>query len=147
MYKSSSDNFLTFHYMIILYSFYMISRIKYLPFFLGLIAGLMLSVLISKDAFKGGAGVVTLFEPGIIHPLLAMLGGFSADLLHTILNRLVEAVESLFRGGSKNVVAYQLQEEKSRLVTAQLNLICPGHYLFVRLVGASCQDHRHKRNQ
>ena len=92
----------------------------WIRFFLGLIAGLMLSVLISKDAFKGGAGVVTLFDPGIIHPLLAMLGGFSADLLHTVLNRLVEAVESLFRGSTKSVIAYQLQEEKSRLTNAQV---------------------------
>jgi len=92
----------------------------WIRFFLGLIAGLMLSVLISKDAFKGGAGVVILFEPGIIHPMLAMLGGFSADLLHTILSRLVEAIESLFRGSTKSVIAYQLQEEKSRLASAQV---------------------------
>ena len=42
-------------------------------FFLGLIAGLVLSVLISKEAFNGDGQLVTLLEPSIIHPMLVNL--------------------------------------------------------------------------
>jgi len=91
----------------------------WIRFFLGLISGLLLAVLISKEAFSG-SGMSKLLEPGIIHPMLAMLGGFSADLLYTMLSRLVEALESLFKGSTKSLVAQQLQEEKSRLANAQV---------------------------
>ncbi len=92
----------------------------WIRFFLGLIAGLMLSVLISDKAFADTGDASTLLEPGIIRPLLAMLGGFSADLAYTVLSRLVETFESLFRGSAKTIVKSQLQEEKSRLVGQQI---------------------------
>lgn len=57
---------------------------------LGLVAGLMLSVLVPLDP-QGNA-------PTIEKPLLALLGGFSASLVHRILQRLVDSVGSLFDG-------------------------------------------------
>lgn len=84
----------------------------WIRFFLGLIAGLFLSVLISEKAFNTSGGTNGLLEEGIVRPLLAMLGGFSADLGYTILNRLVETTESLFRGSAKHLVDTRVQQEK-----------------------------------
>ena len=54
---------------------------------LGLVSGLMLAELIPQ---AHGAG------PVLERPLLALLGGFSAAVVHRILNRLVGALESVF---------------------------------------------------
>jgi hypothetical protein len=66
---------------------------------LGIIAGLVLSQMIpigpELDSVSGEAApttAATVFSK----PLLALLGGFSATLVYTILQRLVETVESLF---------------------------------------------------
>lgn len=87
----------------------------WIRFFLGLIAGLILAVLISQDAFEKANADGQLLEHGIVRPLLAILGGFSADLAYTVLSRLVETVESLFRGSSKSMVDNQVAEQKNRL--------------------------------
>lgn len=84
----------------------------WIRFFLGLIAGLILAVMVSEDYFsKGSAGEADFkfLEQGIVRPLLAMLGGFSADLTYTILNRLVETVQSLFTGSPKNQITGKKQ--------------------------------------
>ena len=47
-------------------------------------------------------------------PTLAMLGGFSAALVYRILNRLIEAVESLVRGETREIVAAQEQAAEAR---------------------------------
>lgn len=65
---------------------------------LGLVAGLVLAVLVHEDAIADAPGGGELIEAGFVRPVLAMLGGFSADLLYTILSRLVVAVETLFQG-------------------------------------------------
>lgn len=90
----------------------------WIRFFLGLIAGLILAVLISDDAFAGDDQIQYL-EQGIIRPLLAILGGFSADLAYTVLSRLVETFQSLFRGSTSSLIASQVQEEKTRLADLQ----------------------------
>lgn len=90
----------------------------WIRFLLGLISGLVLSVMISKDFI---AYIVNpdeqkiFFEKELIRPIVAMLGGFSADLLYTILIRFVETVESLFKGSTKNLVEMKQQEANSRL--------------------------------
>ena len=89
-------------------------------FFLGLISGLILSVIISKHFFDDPRASTTMLEPGIMRPLLAMLGGFSADLAHTILSRLVETVESLFRGSAKSLINAQVMDKQSRLANIQI---------------------------
>jgi hypothetical protein len=91
----------------------------WIRFFLGLIAGLLLSVLISDQVFNATEMQQGLLEPGIIRPLLAILGGFSADVAYTVLNRLVETLESLFRGSTKDQINNQVKDEKGKLVTAQ----------------------------
>lgn len=91
----------------------------WIRFFLGLISGLLLSVLISDKVFEAANMQHTLLEPGIIRPLLAILGGFSADVAYTVLNRLVETFESLFRGSTKEQINNQVKEEKQKLVSTQ----------------------------
>jgi hypothetical protein len=57
---------------------------------LGLVAGLLLSVLVPINA--------SIDAPTVAKPVMALLGGFSAGLVYRILQRLVETVESLFQG-------------------------------------------------
>jgi hypothetical protein len=87
----------------------------WIRFFLGLISGLILAVLVSEEAFDAANAEGKFFEDGIVRPLLAILGGFSADLAYTVLNRLVETFESLFRGSTKTLVNNQVSEEKKKL--------------------------------
>jgi hypothetical protein len=87
----------------------------WIRFFLGLISGLILAVLISEEAFDAANAEGKFLEDGIVRPLLAILGGFSADLAYTVLNRLVETFESLFRGSTKTLVNNQVSEEINRL--------------------------------
>ena len=75
---------------------------------LGVIAGLVLSQMIpigpELDTVSGEAKL-TSSAAVFSKPLLALLGGFSATLVYTILQRLVETVESLFNsktGGSSS---------------------------------------------
>ena len=78
----------------------------WIRFTLGIIAGMLLAVLIPLDT---GAEAAPLGKP-----LLAMLGGFSAALVHRILNRLVDTVESLVRGGTEDLVAGQVRALQAR---------------------------------
>ncbi len=88
----------------------------WIRFFLGLIAGLVLAVVIAEEALqqteKSG-----IFIEGILRPLLAMLGGFSADLFHTFLSRMVESFKMLFQGSSTARIDSEVQEKKSKLET------------------------------
>lgn len=86
-------------------------------FLLGLIAGLIMAVMISDQAFAASETANSLLEHGIIRPLLAILGGFSADLVYTILSRFVETLESLFRGSSKRLISAEVN--KKNLQTAK----------------------------
>lgn len=109
----------------------------WIRFCLGLISGLVLSVMASDhvlstqgvaagalDAASAVAATSTMesngfMDPAFIRPMLAMLGGFSAELLYTILNRLVETVGSLFQGSTKNLLDMKQQEAESRLATSK----------------------------
>ena len=77
----------------------------WIRFFLGLIAGLILAVMVSEAYFSKHLSEAAFLEKGIVRPLLAMLGGFSADLTHTVLSRLVETIRSLFTGSPKDKIA------------------------------------------
>jgi hypothetical protein len=67
---------------------------------MGVISGIVLSQLVydlfvtSTSAPKAGATIPSL----IGGPLLALLGGYSVDVVHSILNRIINAVSSVFRG-------------------------------------------------
>lgn len=61
---------------------------------LGLVAGLTLSELVTTGRDIGGSEGFLMAEP-----ILALIGGFSARLLHMIVNRLIAAVETAFDPG------------------------------------------------
>jgi hypothetical protein len=82
----------------------------WIKFFLGVMAGFMLVTLLPIPAPSGeGAGALHLMKP-----TLAMLGGYSASAVYRILTRLVEAIESLFRGNTRDIVAEREQAVLAR---------------------------------
>ncbi len=89
----------------------------WIRFLLGIIAGLLLAILISQDSLQGDS----MLSKGVIRPLLAILGGFSADLLYTFLNRMVETVKSLFEGSTQSVMDAKALEAKSKLATLEID--------------------------
>ena len=88
----------------------------WIRFLLGIIAGLLLSLLISEKSIQDDG----MLSKGIIRPLLAILGGFSADLLYTFLNRMVETFKSLFEGSAQNMLDAKAQEAKAKLAELEV---------------------------
>jgi len=88
----------------------------WIRFLLGIIAGLLLSLLISEQSMADN----DMLSKGIIRPLLAILGGFSADLLYSFLNRMVETFKSLFENNSKHMVEAKTQEAKAKLAELEI---------------------------
>lgn len=82
----------------------------WIRFSLGIIAGLLLSILVSESSIQGGE----LLSKGIIRPLLAILGGFSADLLYAFLNRMVETFKSLFENSTRSMLEAKAIEAKAK---------------------------------
>ena len=74
---------------------------------LGLIAGLLLVDVVPHNTV--GSTVETLS-----HPLLALLGGFSAPIVYRLLERFSLAVESLVKGDSRETQAAQEQVTRAR---------------------------------
>jgi hypothetical protein len=75
-------------------------------FVLGLISGLILAALVPIDT---GDSLAMLSRP-----MLALLGGFSSTAVYRILNTLVDAVESLVRGGTEDLVKSRVREAEVR---------------------------------
>ncbi|MGZ5613801.1 MAG: hypothetical protein ACXWE2_04010 [Methylobacter sp.] len=88
----------------------------WIRFLLGIIAGLLLSLLVSAESIQNDGMLST----GIVRPLLAILGGFSADLLYTFLNRMVETFKSLFEGSAQNMLDAKAQEAKAKLTGLEI---------------------------
>jgi len=88
----------------------------WIRFLLGIIAGLLLSLLISAESIQNDGMLST----GIVRPLLAILGGFSADLLYTFLNRMVETFKSMFEGSAQSMLDAKAQEAKARLTELEI---------------------------
>ena len=78
----------------------------WIRYILGLIAGVVLPSLIPINSGSSSAAVT--------RPLLALLGGFSAAVLYRILQRLVQMVEALAEGDSK-----QVEQARHEAVTAR----------------------------
>ncbi len=78
----------------------------WIRYILGLIAGVVLPSLVPINSSSSSAAVT--------RPLLALLGGFSAAVLYRILQRLVEMVEALAEGDSK-----QTEQARHEAVTAR----------------------------
>lgn len=79
----------------------------WVKFLLGVMAGFILVALLPLDP-QGQQ------QANLMQPALAMLGGYSASAVYRILTRLVEAVEAIFRGNFKEVVAEREQAAASR---------------------------------
>ena len=76
---------------------------------LGLIAGLMLAELIPLKLFGGSQEVSKLTKP-----LLALLGGFSATIVHRILTKIIEMIESVFKANVQDTVDAAVADESRR---------------------------------
>lgn len=88
----------------------------WIRFLLGIIAGLLLSLLISEQSIQNSE----MLSKGVIRPLLAILGGFSADLLYTFMNRMVDTFKSLFEGNVENILDAKAQEAKAKLAELEI---------------------------
>lgn len=88
----------------------------WIRFFLGLIAGLMLAVVVNEDLFNN----LTLLEPDLVKVPMAMLGGFSAELFYTFLARLVETCKSLFQGSTESLVQTEVERERAAAAGRQV---------------------------
>lgn len=82
----------------------------WIKFFLGVMAGFILVTLVPFDAGRSATGSAL----SLAQPTFAMLGGFSASAVFRILTRLVEAVESVFRGDVKDEIARRENEALSK---------------------------------
>jgi hypothetical protein len=83
----------------------------WIKFFLGVMAGFMLVTLLPLPEPAAAEGTETLH---LTKATLAMLGGYSASAVYRILTRLVEAIESLFRGNTNDLVAEREQSVLAR---------------------------------
>ena len=82
----------------------------WLKLVLGIMAGFILAVLVPLDGVVAADGVAA----ELTRPTLALVGGYSASVVYRILNRLVDAVESVFRGDAKDDAARREQAAASK---------------------------------
>lgn len=84
---------------------------------LGLIGGIMIAMLVPIGEFlaseTGSAHGSNLADMG--PPLLALLGGFAANFVYRVLDRLVKMMESGVKGDPKDALAVQEQQVRARL--------------------------------
>jgi hypothetical protein len=85
---------------------------KYIPSYwirlvLGIIAGFILAAIVPVE-FTDPTMTLT-------RPILALLGGFSAQAVHEVLRRLVETVMSLVRGSTEDVLEARQQSLEARM--------------------------------
>ncbi|MBL7127989.1 MAG: hypothetical protein ISS16_03290 [Ignavibacteria bacterium] len=88
---------------------------KYTTFYnnriiIGIISGFILASIIKVSALPNDGNTVIKFTPSII----ALLGGFSADAVVKILNRIVAVLVALVRGDTKDIIESKMQEMKSK---------------------------------
>ncbi|HVG44472.1 MAG TPA: hypothetical protein VM890_07070 [Longimicrobium sp.] len=79
----------------------------WIKFFLGVMAGFILVQLVPLAEVTGT-------DPNLSQLMIALLGGFSASAVFRILTRLVDAVESLFRGDAKDEITRRENEARNR---------------------------------
>jgi hypothetical protein len=84
----------------------------------GIIAGIILSNIINESFFSDReTGVLKQLTPSI----LALLGGYAADAVIRILNRLVTMLTTLVEGDSKSIAESREQELKNKLEAEKLS--------------------------
>jgi hypothetical protein len=76
--------------------------------FLGVVAGFILVAMVPTEGIDNPDAQV------LAKPTIALLGGFSAQAVYRILNRLVETLEDLFSGGQKEQAAIREQAVAAR---------------------------------
>jgi hypothetical protein len=93
--------------------------------FLGLMACAIIASLIDIETYIPGEdqSLPSASMGGIGKPTLALLDGFSAAVVHRILQRLVTAVESLVRGDVQTMIAAQKHAAKT-LLTEKTGQMC-----------------------
>lgn len=79
---------------------------------LGLMAGMILAELVPLDFLGGDTGDRSIESIG--KPLLALLGGFSAAAVYRIIARMVDSLESLVRGDTKEAAVAQENVTKAK---------------------------------
>jgi hypothetical protein len=79
----------------------------WVKFLLGVMAGYILVALLPVDLSQGNGFF-------LMQPAVAMLGGYSASAVYRILTRLVEAVEAIFRGNTRDLIAEREQAATAR---------------------------------
>jgi hypothetical protein len=85
----------------------------WIRFVLGLLGGIIIATLIPIEQNDAATGSGSL--KGFGQPLLALLGGFSAQVVYYILSRLTKALESLFRGDDTDAIMAKEETIKARL--------------------------------
>ena len=80
----------------------------WMRFVLGLVGGYSLSIVVG-DQFINDETIGT--------ALLAFIGGFSADVVYQVLQRIVETIDTLVRGSSKDRVDQQVRAARERANT------------------------------
>lgn len=86
---------------------------------LGIVSGLILSIVLSQALFSDGAENGTGFRLTV--PLLAIVGGFSSDLVYKLLRRMIDALETLVSGSASEQVASAMAEAEARTRSATLD--------------------------
>lgn len=71
---------------------------------MGIVSGLILSQLIYIFLMKAPTTEASAVPATIGQPLLALLGGYSVDVVHGILSHAINTVGSLFRGPGDQMV-------------------------------------------
>lgn len=79
----------------------------WIKFFLGVMSGFILVQLMPIAKLAGTNGELSQL-------MLALIGGFSASAVFRILTRLVDAVESVFRGDTKDEIARRESDARAR---------------------------------
>ena len=79
----------------------------WVKFLLGVMAGYILVALLPFDPQGQGGG-------HLMQPAIALLGGYSASAVYRILTRLVEAVETIFQGNARELIAEREQAAAAR---------------------------------
>ena len=98
---------------------------------LGMAAGLVIAELIplgTDDALSG-----------LARPAIALLGGFAADAVHSVLTRLMAALETLFNGGTANreQAERELAEKRAEEILAQADRATLNKLLEIRRIASS----------
>lgn len=93
-------------------------------FVLGVVAGMILSVVLSQAfVFNGSSSASGSGNQSatmlVTIPLLALVGGFSSDLVYRILTRVVEALETLVKGSANDRVEAMQQDIEATVRTRE----------------------------